>query len=209
MDEKQQIAAIGALMGTDMLTESGSPSQYAKMLDVLESGMDLEEYLDLKETDNVDAYLKAMDFGMSRETALKVTEAVAALPELPDGKGYKDWQKQDAAVNAVTDGKEQIEAYALYGDSDSVETNRARMTEAANYDVTPQMFLEMYRMVIEKYDADGNGKIKQDEVKAALNSTDYTNRQKAALFQLFGISWKTNPYGNTTSIRDAYEAAQG
>ena len=109
----------------------------------------------------------------------------------------------------MTDVSEQIEAYALYGDSDSVETNRARMTEAAKYEVTPQMYLQMYRLVSEKYDTDGNGSFKQDEVKAALNSTNYSNKQKAAIFQLFGITWKKNPYGNTSSIRDAYQAAKG
>ena len=206
MDEDEQLKAIGAIMGTDMLTESGEPSQYAKMLSVIDTGMDIDEYLDLKTAGNVDAYLKAMNFGMSKGTALKVTEAVAKLPE--DQK-KKDWQKQEAAVSSLTDVSEQIEAYALYGDSDSVETNRARMTAAAKYEVTPQMYLQMYRLVSEKYDTDGNGSFKQDEVKAALNSTNYSNKQKAAIFQLFGITWKKNPYGNTSSIRDAYQTAKG
>lgn len=58
MGDDEKLAAIGSIMGTDMTTESGGKSQYAKMLDVLDTGATLDQYLDLSDAGAIDNYLK-------------------------------------------------------------------------------------------------------------------------------------------------------
>ena len=67
MPGQDKIAAIGAIMGTDMTTESGGKSQYAKMLDLLDSGLSLDQYLDLKDADAVDTFMNYQAAQRSRD----------------------------------------------------------------------------------------------------------------------------------------------
>ena len=57
------------------------------------------------------------------------------------------------------------------------------------------------------FNKDNNNSLNSKEVEAALRSMDLTNRQRAALWQMFGINWKKNPFENTADIRTAYEKA--
>ena len=149
-----------------------------------------------------------MENGLSANTSLRIVNAVAALPELPEGESYDTSERQLAAVQACGTPEEQIIAYAMYGTSTSAKTNTAKFTAALAYDVTPEMYLEARALAKASYDADANGSLKQEEVVAALEAMDLTDRQRAALFQLFDSGWKKNPYGNTADIRDAYAAAK-
>ena len=45
--EQAQLDAIGSIMGTDMQTESGNPSQYAKLLSALDEGVELRDWFDV------------------------------------------------------------------------------------------------------------------------------------------------------------------
>ena len=210
LSKEEQIAAIGAIMGNEMKTESGAPSQYAKMLDVIKTGASVTEYLEIKKTDSVDGYLKCVDTGLDRKTAAKVAQAVSAMPSLPYGESYSQKDRQTAAVAACSTAKDQILAYAAYGSRENEKTTIAKFTAAASYSVTPELYLEVVKKVSSGYDADQNGTISQKELRKALDSMkNLTQNQKAALYQLFDVGWKTNPYGNTKDIREAYQKAKG
>ena len=83
MSEDAKIAAIGAEMGTEMETASGNPSQYAKMLDALDEGATLEEYLELREAGEVDAFLAQINAGVNIDagTFLRVVKAIEAVDD--------------------------------------------------------------------------------------------------------------------------------
>lgn len=83
MTEDAKIAAIGAEMGTEMKTVNGNPSQYAKMLKVLEYGTDLDEYLDLREEGEVDAFLAQVEAGVNidADTFLRAVKAIEAVDD--------------------------------------------------------------------------------------------------------------------------------
>ena len=83
MSEDAKIAAIGAEMGTEMETASGNPSQYAKMLDALDEGATLEEYLELREAGEVDAFLAQINAGVNIDagTFMRVVKAIEAVDD--------------------------------------------------------------------------------------------------------------------------------
>ena len=137
-------------------------------------------------------------------------EAVSAMPSLPYGESYSQKDRQTAAVAACSTAKDQILTYAAYGSRENEKTTIAKFTAAASYSVTPELYLEVVKKVSSGYDADQNGTISQKELRKALDSMkNLTQNQKAALYQLFDVGWKTNPYGNTKDIREAYQKAKG
>lgn len=207
LNDEEKLNAMSVLLGMEMETESGEPSQRAKMLRVVETGASLTDYLDIKEAGGVDNYLEYVDLGLNREKAKEVVEAVAALPKLPKGEEYTSDQKKLAALSVCDTEEEQIIVYATYGSSDDVITTTAKFTAAAKYDVTPEMYLKAKALAKADFNKDNNNSLNSKEVEAALRSMDLTNRQRAALWQMFGINWKKNPFGNTADIRTAYEKA--
>lgn len=78
MGEDAKVAVIGSMMGMEMETASGNPSQYAKMLDILDNGATLTEYLDLLEHGEEDAFLNQINAGadISASMYLRVVKAI-------------------------------------------------------------------------------------------------------------------------------------
>lgn len=202
LDDAEKWTAFAGMFDAD------EEKALAKMEAVRAAGGTPDDYAELRQIGQVDAYLRGVENGLSANTSLRIVNAVAALPELPEGESYDTSERQLAAVQACGTPEEQIIAYAMYGTSTSAKTNTAKFTAALAYDVTPEMYLEARALAKASYDADANGSLKQEEVVAALEAMDLTDRQRAALFQLFDSGWKKNPYGNTADIRDAYAAAK-
>lgn len=83
MGEDAKVAAIGSVMGMEMETASGNPSQYAKMLDILDNGATLTEYLDLLDHGEEDAFLDQIKAGadISASMYLRVVKAIEAVDD--------------------------------------------------------------------------------------------------------------------------------
>lgn len=83
MGEDAKVAAIGSVMGMEMETASGNPSQYAKMLDILDNGATLTEYLDLLEHGEDAAFLDQIKAGadISASMYLRVVKAIEAVDD--------------------------------------------------------------------------------------------------------------------------------
>lgn len=86
MGDDEKLAAIGSIMGTDMTTESGGKSTYAKMLDTLGSGATLDQYLDLNEAGAVDSYLKYQSVQGDRDYGIEPE----AFAQFQTGKSQYD-----------------------------------------------------------------------------------------------------------------------
>ena len=101
LTKSEKIAAIGVVMGTDMLTEDGNPSSYAKFKTMLDDGVSLDDYVSIYEAGMVDAYPKlrtAKKNGVSYDTYISFFGNFAAIDA--DGNGSL---KQSEVVNALND----------------------------------------------------------------------------------------------------------
>ena len=101
LTKSEKIAAIGVVMGTDMLTEDGNPSSYAKFKTMLDDGVSLDDYVSIYEAGMVDAYPKlrtAKKNGVSYDTYISFFGNFAAIDA--DGNGSL---RQSEVVNALND----------------------------------------------------------------------------------------------------------
>lgn len=58
MSDSSKLAAIGNLIGTEMKTESGNPTQWAKLNTVIDDGYSVDEALELMQAGKLDTYMR-------------------------------------------------------------------------------------------------------------------------------------------------------
>jgi len=206
MPENAKAAAFGSVMGTELTTESGKPSQYAKMLDVLKSGADLEDYLDLREAASVEEYLENLAAGIAPKTALEIALQVAEVKERV-GEDVTDLQLYRAAVDAAeTDDDRMAALQGLMTDSEY-----EKLAAGHSAGISPEHYVSA-REAIAKID--DNGTTSQTEASRAIAGMQGLSvSQKAVLWQLQDKSWsaKNNPFSPAVGarVKQAMEGSKG
>ena len=224
--DKIKQAIVGSIMGTDMETESGKPSQYAKMLQATQSGLGMDDYLTLKLDDAVDKYLDGIESGVDSETAFNMAWSLNELEPAEGKKNVSPAQKWRAAIDAADDAETQKAALKAVMTDDAW----AKFEIADSFGVEPEAWVRL-KETLPKYDADGNGSYKNAEVEAAIDGMSgsgallapwdmetggtelyLTNDEKAVLWQLFTGSKSAtgNPYSKSVArkVLEAKDAAK-
>lgn len=221
LTKDQAKIAAGFVMGTDLETDSGNPTQYAKLVRAIDAGMDPAEALRLR-ADGMDLgkVTELKDAGLDIKTAASVATAIAQLtPE--DGKNdVSDVQKWRATLNTVSGAEKQMQALKAVMPEDQYR----KVEIAHGFGVQPESFVKL-REILPQYDANHNGSYSQDEVKAAIDamggavrglslptlggSTGLPSNHSAVLWQLMTTSKsaKNNPYSRSIGqqVLDAKE----
>lgn len=224
--DKIKQAIAGSIMGTEMETESGKPSQYAKMLQATQSGLSMDDYLTLKLDDAVDKYLDGIESGVDSETAFNMAQSLNELEPAEGKKSVSPAQKWRAAIDAADDAETQKAALKAVMTDDAW----AKFEIADSFGIEPEAWVRL-KELLPKYDADGNGSYKNAEVEAAIDGMSgsgallapwdmengetelyLTNDEKAVLWQLFTGSKSAtgNPYSKSVArkVLEAKEAAK-
>ena len=156
--------------------------------------------------------------GLDDEAAYELANSLNALkPE--DGKdSVNNLQRYRAVVDAGLSADEQM---TVLGEM-MQESEYGKLQTGYSYGVTPEAYVT-FRELLPKFDFDGNGTFKQEEVEAAIDSMggggngivlpgagggqSLTVTQQAALWQLANKSWKPakNPY-STSVGQKVYDA---
>lgn len=102
LSEREKVAAIGTVIGTEMETESGGKSQYALLNEALERGYTLDEWLDMKDAGLMtESTFKKVsvgaDFGVNTDLYIRCREAVEAL----DDNGSVSQSEATEAISAM------------------------------------------------------------------------------------------------------------
>lgn len=108
LSDADKIKAMGVVMGTDMVSESGGETAYSKMLTLVNGGTAINDYLKLYDAGQVDGYIKlqkatgGLSYGI---TPSIYVEYRAALPGY-DANGNKNYSQAEvkAALDAMTFG---------------------------------------------------------------------------------------------------------
>lgn len=156
--------------------------------------------------------------GLSDDAAYELANSLNAL-EPEDGKdSVSDLQRYRAVVDAGLSTEEQMN---VLGEM-MQESEYSKLQTGYSYGVTPEAYVA-FRELLPKFDFDGNGTFKQEEVEAAIDSMggggngivlpgagggqSLTVTQQAALWQLANKSWKPakNPY-STSVGQKVYDA---
>ena len=165
-------------------------------------------------------YEKFVAAGLEDDTAYELANIINALEPMAGKDSVTDEQKWRAVVDSGMTADEQLAALEAL----STESQYRKFSVAYDFGVVPEAYVTA-RETMPKFDADGNGSYKNDEITAAINSLgtsggglvlpggssiSLTNDQKAALWQLLtgSTSAKNNPYSTSVgwAVIDAVNA---
>lgn len=191
----------------ELTTETGERSAFGKAAYLLESGLSLAEYIQLKSVDAVDNAVKAVEAGepvqQSMEVALLVSQAKEDLP-----KDATDLQKREAVFEEVKTGPEEMTAAVMVYDKDDLP----KLELAYAYGVTPGTVTDFKARFDKVYGVDMNGnkiKVTQERAEDIINEMiGFSSEERAILWQMQDKSWKwqRNPY-NRQIAREFVEEA--
>lgn len=165
---------VGNEIGTELKTESGEDSQYAKMLKLLESGMDMTDYLLLKAQGSgaVDKYVKFLDSGVKVDYLPGITKALDDLEEETPSEDPKAVEKYMAIAETPYPEREKESALkAKMSDSAYAKYMAARKSGVDTY--TYCKFL--------RDTSEYSGKKKRDKVWEYINALPLSLAQKDTL----------------------------
>lgn len=174
--------------------------------DVLATGGEMVDYLDLKLAGAVDKYLDAIDGGLDAQSAKDVALGMVELTPDEGKKTVSDVQKWRAAIDAVDGTSAQRDALlAVMKDS-----TKQKYEIADSYGIEARTWVQL-KEILPQFDEDGNGSYKGEEIENAIDALNghsgimlpggdgpqqLTNEMRAVLWQLFtgSKSAKNNPY---------------
>ena len=174
--------------------------------DVLATGAEMADYLELKLAGAVDKYLDAIDGGLDAQSAKDVALGMAELAPEEGKKTVSDVQKWRAAIDAVDGTSAQSDALlAVMKDS-----TKQKYEIADSYGIEARTWVQL-KEILPQFDEDGNGSYKGEEIENAIDALNghsgimlpggdgpqqLTNEMRAVLWQLFtgSKSAKNNPY---------------
>lgn len=174
--------------------------------DVLATGAEMVDYLELKLAGAVDKYLDAIDGGLDTQRAKDVALGMAELAPEEGKKTVSDVQKWRAAIDAVDGTSAQRDALlAVMKDS-----TKQKYEIADSYGIEARTWVQL-KEILPQFDEDGNGSYKGEEIENAIDAMNghggimlpggdgpqqLTNEMRAVLWQLFtgSKSAKNNPY---------------
>ena len=174
--------------------------------DVLATGAEMADYLELKLAGAVDKYLDAIDGGLDAQSAKDVALGMAELTPDEGKKTVSDVQKWRAAIDAVDGTGAQRDALlAVMKDS-----TKQKYEIADSYGIEARTWVQL-KEILPQFDEDGNGSYKGEEIENAIDALNghssimlpggdgpqqLTNEMRAVLWQLFtgSKSAKNNPY---------------
>ena len=174
--------------------------------DVLATGAEMVDYLELKLAGAVDKYLDAIDGGLDTQRAKDVALGMAELTPDEGKKTVSDVQKWRVAIDAVDGADAQHDALlAVMKDS-----TKQKYEIADSYGIEARTWVQL-KEILPQFDEDGNGSYKGEEIENAIDAMNghggimlpggdgpqqLTNEMRAVLWQLFtgSKSAKNNPY---------------
>lgn len=174
--------------------------------DVLATGAEMADYLELKLAGAVDKYLDAHDGGLDAQSAKDVALGMAELAPEEGKKTVSDVQKWRTAIDAVDGTSAQRDALlAVMKDS-----TKQKYEIADSYGIEARTWVQL-KEILPQFDEDGNGSYKGEEIENAIDALNghsgimlpggdgpqqLTNEMRAVLWQLFtgSKSAKNNPY---------------
>lgn len=102
--DKDKVAAIGSIMGTEMTTENGGESQYAKMVGLIDKGVTISQYLDLKDAGVVDSYVRYQDAQRNRNFGIEPEDFITFVDKKASYDADVNSKYTQREVQAAIDG---------------------------------------------------------------------------------------------------------
>lgn len=210
LTEEEKQLAVGFIMDTDLETESGNPTQYAKFLTAMETGLTVDKYMEIRSSGtDIEDYLELTDVGIKGDEAADLAISMATL-EPEDGYDNVSWIQRCRTV-MDSDLTEEEKMQALQSVDGMYESTYEKIVTGHNLGMNVKSYIDL-KSIMPQFDENGNGTYTQAETETAINALagddnalfaltgttpngyTLTDREKAILWQLQNKSWK--PYRN-------------
>ena len=212
MTEEEKQIAVGFIMDKDLETESGNPTQYAKFLTAMETGLTVDKYMEIRKTGtDIEDYLELTDLNIKGDPAADLAISMATLePEA----GYENvsWIQRSRTVMEA-DLTEEEKLQALRTVDGMYESTYEKIEIGHSLGMNIKSYID-FKSIMPQFDENGNGSYSQAETEAAINALSgddnalfaltgttpngyrLSDREKAILWQLQNKSWKPkrNPF---------------
>ena len=184
---------LGSVMGTELKTEKGNDTEYAKLLKVIDTPLSTSDAIRMKADGlDLDQFLEFESAGVDAKAARDLLEKLERLTPKNGSDSVTNLQKYRVVVDCNLDERDQMDALSVL----MPESEFGKLQVGIDYGVAPDTYVG-FKESLPKYDFDGNGSYKQAEVRAAIDAMDIDDvGMKAALWQLMtsSKSAKNNPY---------------
>ena len=201
LTDEEKAVLVGSVLGTDLLTENGNLTQYAKFDYAIQNGMTVDEYIEYRLSGaNIDRYLELRDLGVPVADAMAAGMALADLSDkVEDPSTIQKWR---VVIDSTDDPEIQLISLSVV----MTENQYAKVLTANNFGISPELYVQVNEQLV-RFDADGNGSYTQAEVTKAISSMNMLSSMKAVLWQLItgAKSAKNNPF-NTSMGQKVIEA---
>ena len=183
LTEDQKKAAIGYVLGTELETDKGGQTEYAKMLEATSLGLKVDQYLELRLQDiSTDKFLENVKASKNADDAFELTIDISELEPM---KGYKTvGEVQEWLVIAERPLPENYKIIQLEGKMDESEKEELRAVTDAG--IRTYIYITfLYDTRGWESDRDANGKeikSKWDKIVEYIHKLDLTATQKDALY---------------------------
>lgn len=197
LTEEEKRTVIASLMdSTELLTDNGNPTEYAKFLAATEGGLSSDDYMGMRSMGvDTDDYLKFADTGISADAAIQIVKELKTLKTSAGAKEVSWLQKCQVVLDADLTEAQKLEALGAVGDLNDSTYEKVQLGYNMGMDL--QSFFDL-KTALPRYDANGNGSYTSKETKEAIDATfpQLSAKEKAVLWQLQNKSWKpkNNPY---------------
>lgn len=204
-NEEKQVA-VQFIMDTDLETESGNPTQYAKFLTAMETGLPVDKYMELRGAGgDIEDYLELTDVGVRGE---KAADLVISMDSLEPAEGYDSvtWiQRCRVIMDSGMTETDQMAALSTV----MYDSTYEKVEAGHNFGMNVKSYIDL-KSLMPQFDANGNGSYSQQETEDAINALTgddnalfaltgttpngytLTEKEKAILWQLQNKSWKPN-----------------
>lgn len=187
LTQSEKMTALRAVMKEDS-------KAYEKLEAAVDSGLSLEDYVDIRQKDNVlQKYLDFTEAGAGSEASLAMAKSIGELEPEEEGKQVSDLQRYRAVVDSGASERDQLAAMSVLMD----ESQYYRVEISYDYGITPTQYVTAK----ERMEAiDSNSSIDQSEARQAIEMMlGLTAAQKAVLWQVTNKSWKpaNNPFSTS------------
>ena len=181
MSDEAKLAAIGNIIGTKMVTETGNPTQWARLNTAVKDGLSVDRAMELMQSNLLDDYVKFSDAGVDSKNADNI---VTAISKLKPEEGYEEVrgvQKWNAIIGTVS------------GSANQEKALKASMTESQwkaykDSGVGAELYVKFKydtRNYTSTRDAEGKevkGQTKKDKMIAYIDGLNASAAQKDALY---------------------------
>lgn len=200
MSEETAKDLAGLIMGTEMRTESGNPTQYAKLVQAMDTALSAQEAIEMQIAGiDMGEFLEMIGAGVDAKTArdLMIALAEVKIDWLPIGENKL--RQYRAVTDSNMSDDDQMEAMGvLMG-----EAEYSKLQTGYDYGVTPKIYVKYKEAVYSRGDVNT-----QAEIKAVIDAMNIEDVQvKATLWQMANKGWspKNNPYSATVgaAVKDA------